>query len=48
MDMNLEMLILRLHTRIKKIEFVGIAKSNCNLTRSCQAAREMLQQILVK
>ena len=31
----------------EKIEFVGIAKSNCNLTRSCKEAREMLQQILV-
>ena len=31
----------------EKIEFVGIAKSNCNLTRSCLAAREMLQQILI-
>ena len=31
----------------EKIEFVGIAKSNCNLTRSSKEAREMLQQILV-
>ena len=31
----------------ERLEFVGIAKSSCNLTRACQAAREMLQQILV-
>ena len=31
----------------EKVEFVGIAKSSCNLTRSCKEAREMLQQILV-
>ena len=31
----------------EQFEFVGIAKSNCNLTRSSKEAREMLQQILV-
>ena len=32
---------------MKMMQFVGIAKSNCNLTRSSKEAREMLQQILV-
>ncbi|MBO6233640.1 MAG: hypothetical protein J6N78_06295, partial [Clostridia bacterium] len=31
----------------EQFQFVGIAKSYCNLTRSCNSAREMLQQILV-
>lgn len=31
----------------EQFQFVGIAKSYCNLTRSCKSAREMLQQILV-
>ena len=31
----------------EQFQFVGIAKSHCNLTRSCNPAREMLQQILV-
>ncbi len=31
----------------KQFEFVGIAKSSCNLTRSSKEAREMIQQMLV-